>query len=526
MQAGRPLLFATALLALAWSALTLAQAPVAPRFEIQRFVVEGNTLLPQPRIDSIVAPYTGTGRDFGDVQRALEALQEAYLARGFTAVRVLVPEQDIKAGTVRLQVIEARIESIRVENNQHFSEANVRASLPSLKPGSSPNTHAISKNVQLVNENPAKQVGVALESSETAGMVKAAVRVADEDPVRYSAFVDSTGTSQTGNYRTGIGYQNANVAGRDHVFNAQAITSPSHTKDVAIYGLGYRAPVYRWDGTFDALAGHSNVNSGTVQDLFTVAGAGTIFGLHYTQILPRIESYEQKLALGWDYRAFHNNVALVGTSGSGSLIPDITVRPLSLAYNGKKSQLGRDVAFYVSYSRNLSGGKNGDQDAFTAQRDGAAANYSIARAGAVLSQSLPQDYLVRVTFNAQQTRNLLIASEQFGMGGADSVRGFYERETANDIGRRLSLEGYTPDFGARIGSTWRVRALAFVDRARGRDNVPEHSLENRPGSVGLGLRMNAGKSLSARFDWARVTSAAGSRQVGDSKLHFVIAYSF
>jgi hemolysin activation/secretion protein len=155
MQARRPLLFAFAILALAWNGFAFAQAPVAPRFEIQRFIVEGNTLLPQSKIDGIVAPFTGAGRDFGDVQRALEALQEAYLARGFTAVRVLVPEQDIKAGTVRLQVIEARIESIRVENNKHFSEANVRASLPSLKEGSSPNTHAISENVQLVNENPA-----------------------------------------------------------------------------------------------------------------------------------------------------------------------------------------------------------------------------------------------------------------------------------------------------------------------------------------------------------------------------------
>jgi len=38
--------------------------------------------------------------------------------------------------------------------------------------------------------------------------------------------------------------------------------------------------------------------------------------------------------------------------------------------------------------------------------------------------------------------------------------------------------------------------------------------------------MNSGKSLSLRADWARVTSAAGSREVGDTKLHFVVAYSF
>jgi len=76
---------------------------------------------------------------------------------------------------------------------------------------------------------------------------------------------------------------------------------------------------------------------------------------------------------------------------------------------------------------------------------------------------------VRAAANAQQTRDLLIPGEQFGMGGADSVRGYYERETASDVGRRFSLEGYGPDFGSWVGSTWRARALLFADAARGHD---------------------------------------------------------
>ena len=500
------------------------QPPVAPRFDIQRFVVEGNTLLPQSAIDKAVAPFTGKDRDFGDIQRSLEALQDVYLKGGYNAVRVLVPEQDIRTGTVRLQVVEARLASVRVENNRFFDTANVRASLPALKEGTSPNTRAIGENAQLANDSPAKQVSVALQASDKPGQVDATVRVVDENPTRYSVFADNTGTPSTGYYRTGVGFQHANVFNSDQVLSAQAITSPDQPSDVLIAGVGYHIPIYGWQGTMDFVGGYSDVNSGTVQDLFTVSGSGSVFAARYTQYLPRIDTYDQKLALGWDWRAYHNNVGLVGVSGS--LVPDVTVQPLSLTYTGRFSQLGQDLSFYLAAAQNVPGGTDGGQDAFTAQRAGASANYLIYRAGAVYTKVLPRDYRLRAAANGQYTNYLLVSGEQFGMGGVDSVRGFYERETANDIGNRFSLEGYTPDFGAGFGNGWTARALAFTDMAHGRDNNPPQNANNGLASVGLGLRVNQGKSLALRLDWAYVTNAAGSRSEGSNRLHFAVAYSF
>jgi len=518
--------------------------PVPPRFAIQRFLVEGNSLLRQSELDRILAPFSGNDRDFGDIQRALEALQDVYTGRGYNAVRVSVPEQDIRSGEVRLRVVEARIRRVRVQGNRFFDEKNVRAGLPSLAEGTSPNTRAIGQDAQLVNENPSKQVSVALQAADDPGQVDATVRVTDEKPSRISAFADNTGTPATGNLRTGLGYQNANLFNGDDVLSAQLITSPGHASDVKVFGAGYRVPIYKWTGIVDVLAGYSSVSSGVVQDLFNVSGKGNVFGLRYTQLLGRIDTYEHRVALGLDYRAYKNNVVNV-ISGT-SEIPDITVRPVSLTYLGRFSQVGRDLSFNVSYSRNIPGGRDGDQEAFTGtldsngnlvldangnpvrrpQRVGASAKYSIWRAGLAFSQVLPSDFIVRAVANVQQTHDLLIPGEQFGMGGADSVRGYYERETASDKGQRFSLEGYGPDFGSWIGGDWRARALAFVDAARGRDNPLERGPENKLGSFGLGLRANQGKSLAFRLDVARVTKDAGTRVNGDYRAHAAVAYSF
>ena len=518
------LLLAIAMVAGGWIHGAFAQAPEAPRFDIQRFVVEGNTILPQDEVERIVAPFAGKARDFGDVQRALEALEVAYHDRGYSATRVLVPEQDLKAGEVRLQVLESRIRNVRVEGNRFFDDANVRASLPSVVVGEPPNMRRVNENIQLANENPAKKVRLVLESTSEQGKVDAVVKVDDDKPTRISVFLDNSGNGPTGYYRAGVGYQHANLFNRDHVLTAQVITSPTRISDVMVFGVGYRVPLYQWNGAVDVFAGYSNVNSGTVADLFTVSGSGSVYGIRYTQILRRLGEYEQKLALGWDYRDFHNDVALVGVPGS--LIPDITLKPLSLTYYGRLAQVGRDIAFSVGYSQNLAGGADGDQSAFDAIRAGATARYGIWRFGAAYTQALPGELLFRALLSGQYTTNALVPGEQFGLGGADNVRGYFERTAANDIGHRAQVELYSPELGPNIGADWKARMLVFTDWGRGRDNQPVRTGENVLGSLGVGIRANRGKSLALRLDWAQVTHAAGTRDEGKDRVHFSVSYTF
>lgn len=515
---------------LVWSALACAQAPQPPeasevpppRFEIRRFVVEGNTILPREEVDEIVAPFTGKERDFGSVQQALEALQQVYLDRGFNAVRVLIPEQDLVGGQVQLQVIEARIREVRVEQNKFFDAANVRSSMPSLKQGEPPNARRIGENVQVVNENPAKQVSVRLEATDQIGGVDAVVRVTDEDPSRFTVYMDNTGNAQTGQTRLGFGYQHANVANRDNVFNIQVITSPDNARDVAIVGAGYRIPVYSTNGSIEVFAGYSDVDSGTVQGLFAVSGRGSIFGARYNQVLPRIEAYEQKLAFGVDYREFQQHVAPPGDPGS--LLADITVHPVSLAYSGRYSRVGTEASFFLSASRNIPGGTDGGDLAFASQRAGAESDYSVYRYGASFTRLLPADFMFRFAFSGQYTTDLLIPGEQIGLGGVDSVRGFFEREVSYDQGVRGTVELYSPDLSPAVA--WRARFLTFFDSGRGWDNEVARNAPEGLDSAGVGMRINRGRTVFFRADWAYVINGTANRPNGTDRWHLAAGITF
>src|SRR5688572_19707212 len=140
-------------------------APVELKFDVERYIVDGNTILSADELNRLTSPFAGKGRDFGDVQRALEALENAYRDKGYSTVTVFLPEQDLDKGQVVLRVIEAKIRRVEISGNKFFDEANIRASLPTLREGVSPNADAIAANLRVVNESPAKQTNVVLRAT-------------------------------------------------------------------------------------------------------------------------------------------------------------------------------------------------------------------------------------------------------------------------------------------------------------------------------------------------------------------------
>ncbi len=79
------------------SALSFAQTQ-AERFDIDRFRIEGNTLLEPDDIEAVLKPFTGKRREYGDVQRAMEALRQRYRTGGFSTVWVWSPPSRTSVG--------------------------------------------------------------------------------------------------------------------------------------------------------------------------------------------------------------------------------------------------------------------------------------------------------------------------------------------------------------------------------------------------------------------------------------------
>ena len=537
------------LLLAAFQACALAQpapAPAAPapgevqtpdelRFDIERFDVQGASLLSPAEVGGSVAPYAGKRRDFGDVQRALEALENAYRARGYSAVQVYLPEQELDKGVVVLKVIESRIAKLEIKGNKFFDEANVRASLPSLRPGTTPNANDVSRNLRIVNESPAKQTNVTLRAGEKEGEVDAIVDVTDENPKKWFVTLDNTGSGATGYHRVGVGFQNSNLFGRDHAMTLQYVTSIEEPRLVSVYSLGYHLPLYAQGASMDFVVGYSDVNTGTTATPagpLTFTGRGGVLGVRYNRQLDRpMPGYDHKLVWSLDHRMYRNNCALgvFGAAGCGAAAATYSLSPIGVTYVAGMALSSGQLSFNVSANTNLESGARGDTEALGRARFGARSNYWVYRFGLNYAHALADDWQLRARLDMQHTDEVLTPPEQFGIGGQSSVRGFMERERADDRGHSASLEVYGPDLGKQLGlGEANLRLLGFYDLGRTSRVKPlaGETLANGFASAGVGLRYGFQKSTSIRFDVAQILDEGGTRVKGRFRFHLGGVWSF
>ncbi|MDZ4254556.1 MAG: ShlB/FhaC/HecB family hemolysin secretion/activation protein [Sulfuritalea sp.] len=544
-----------------------------------RFQIEGNSILPAQRAQDLVAPFVGQRRNYGDVQKALEALEGEFRRLGYGTVQVYVPEQELTTGVVRLQVSEGVIGKVTITGNKYFNDANVRAGLPDLKEGSAPNMRKLSENVQLSNENPAKQLEVTLGVSEEEGKVNARVEVKEENPDRLYLTLDNTGTKASGKHRLGVAYQNANLGNSDQVLTlayTTALDPPGGMKildnrvmpwqsgqgvQVDIFSIGYRLPLYGIGDSIDFIYGNSNTNSPsnspTLNGTTAINGKGEVFGFRYNHIFPRAGEYTAKLVLGYDYKYMNSRCATdsngllgnVPTAFGGAGCTPHTFRLVSATYSGQWQKPGEAIDFNVGLAHNLFPMGSEFTFAPAAPAAGGTDRYSAAsgyqtkdeftalRFGGSYTTALTGDWLLRIAASGQHANNALPAGERLGVAGSTAVRGFLERAVAVDRGYFANIEVYSPDIAASFGVPGNLKWLVFYDTARGfnlSDSVASQRVNQKVNiaSLGVGLRYNINKDVSARLDIARVmdgfwpNGAPNIALEGDIRGHFGLAYGF
>ena len=515
-----------------------AQAGAAEQVQVRSFQVQGNNLLEGAAVQAALAPHTGA-RTLVDLQKAAQAVQRMYGQAGWAAVVVYLPPQPVADGVVTLQVVEGKVGRVQVQGNQRLSDARVRAALPSLVEGATPRVRRIDAELQIANENPGRSMAVLLGPGAAPGEVQATVKV-DEQPVqRFSASLDNTGNSRTGELRLGLGWQHADLTGHDDAISVNLQTSPTEPDRVQVASLGYRWPLPGLRAAVDVFAAYSNVDGGTqtiaAGDL-RFAGAGRIAGARMVWYLPRLGEFDQRLTTGLETRAYLNDCSVAGlpAGACGAAGESVSVQPLSLEWAAQQGG-ATPVLVTLGVAHNLAlGGRHGGQASFDAVRPGAPRRYTVWRGGAQASMPVLDEARLAARLSLQASGDALVSGEQFGLGGAQSVRGYAERELSGDSGWQLSLELLSP----RLGTDWLpttadLRLLAFADAGEVHNQSGQACRASastcRASSAGVGLRLGWGL-VQARADIARAMQDAnpgiGGTERGDWRAHVALSASF
>lgn len=501
------------------------QTPANPTFVIKGFDIVGENPLSDGDASRVLAPFLRTDATIETLQKATAALEEALKAKGFALHRVALPAQEV-GESVKLSIVKFVIGKITMEGRKEFSEANIRRSVPALEEGQSPNFRTLAVQSTIANESQAKRIQVALKESEEPDQIDARIVVQETRPWNVSLSESNNGSSATGLDRLTLAATHSNLFDLDHQLTLAYTTSLENRSAVGQVGLNYRIPMYRWGG----VVGFNYTQSDVVGDFgtFKSNGAGRSTGLSYSQYLPPQGGYRGYVTVGLDDKQFDvtqiNGTPLVGQVARRS-------NPLTLGYNARVEGDNVVWAYNLDVAVNIPGGNGNDLLAYQSEDPRIdTQRWSALHASANYATGVLNGWIWSTRGQLQYSPYALISGEQFGLGGAGSVRGTAERPIAGDSGLSISTELSTPELLPGL------RLLGFVDAGWLANNNPNGNpkpARDSLSSAGLGLRYTL-PNVMLSVDFGRVingstlplTPNSGLPQSGDQKLHLNLSARF
>jgi hemolysin activation/secretion protein len=420
-------------------------------------------------------------------------------------VDVLVPEQNISNGTLQVLVIEGRLGQVRAEGNAAFTSEQLTSQVRA-QPGAVIDGGPLLEDIAWLNQNPFRQVDLVFTRGAQLGETDVVLRTKDRLPVRVYAGYEDSGNDLTGDERVLAGVNWGNAFGRDQLLNYQLMASPDFKKLVAHSG-SYVVPL-RWRHTLMFFGSYATSNPVLTGGLFTLKGTSWQASARYRVPLPAKGGVglTHEMSAGVDFKRSNNNLEFGGAQVFDQWT-DVgqAVVNYSASLNDRLGHTTADVQLVWS-----PGGLTGDNRTgrFRAARAYARADYAYARLVIERTTKLPAEFkwIARVT--AQAANRNLLGSEQLGLGGYDTVRGYEEREANGDNGFILSNELRTRPFSAakllgHEGVNDRLELLGFVDYGEASNHrlLAGEDAHLVLASVGGGLRWTLAPHLTLRADY-------------------------
>lgn len=494
-----------------------------PRFDIMEFTVSGNTVLPVGKVEEAVYPFLGEGKTIDDVESARAALERTFHDAGYLTVFVNTPEQEVSNKVVRLEVLEGKVEKLRVVGAKYYSLGAIKGRAPDLAEGKVPYFPNVQRQLASLNAQPDRQVAPVLRPGKTPGKVEVDLKVEDKLPLHASLELNNRYVANTTHTRLNGSIRYDNLWQLDHSLSLSFQVTPEDTNETRVLSATYLIPTPGGDyWAFYGVVSRSDVAA--VGDV-NVVGNGNILGLRYIHPLPApaLSGYFHNLTLGVDYKDFDESTRLIGTGFNTpiSYMPFFAGYDSSLNTEKSVTQFNLGLTFAV---RNL----GSDEEDFFNKRSRAQGSFAYLRGDIKHTYKLPKSWELFGRVSGQAAGAPIIANEQFVVGGAESVRGYYEASALGDKGVFATAELRTPSLAKYLNMSGSLVGSLFYSAGQARilKPLPEQDSVFNLASVGIGLQLKSWHGLTAGFDYARALRTAGFVDKGDHLLHFRVAYDW
>lgn len=221
---------------------------------VQKIIVEGSTIFGAAEFDPIIQPLEGRQVTLAELQGAADAITKLYLEGGYLTSRAVLPEQVARDGVITIQVLEGRLEDIRIQGNQGIIQRYIRSRI-ALGAGVPLNANRLEEQLRLLRIDPLfANLSASLRPGTTPQDSILVVRVV---PARWfnAAFgLDNNTPPAIAPDRATAFLGHNNLSGRgDSIYGSYAIGNNLGTFDWGASNtveFGYSLPLNAMNGTF------------------------------------------------------------------------------------------------------------------------------------------------------------------------------------------------------------------------------------------------------------------------------------
>lgn len=430
--------------------------------------------------------------------------------------------QDITDGRLQIVVLIARRGELNVEDGQYFSGEDVRDQFRIAK-GDFLNYSTLQEELVWANRNPFRRVNLQLAPGSDTGFADLYFDIEDRFPFRFYTGIDDAGSRSTDTDRYLVGVNWGNALGMGHQLGYQYATSASNSR-LNAHSFTYTAPLSSRH-TFSFYGSYVD-SQPKIQEGFAIKGKNRELGFAYRIPVNNVWGWQSDIEFGYDFKRSNNNLKF-----GIEQVFDTTVEVSEFSIRSnmvRPDDHGRTNAFigiYVSPGEITSGNNN---QAFEAARANSPASYEYVRLSLERLSLLPKGWVWKIESTAQWSSERLLSSQQLGVGGFNSVRGYEPFAASGDHGiqvrNELSTKSLQP-FSSM--SSWpfspdNMQGIAFVDYGYVKTHkpLPGEVSHSELLSAGLGVRYSIGTWLSGRLDYAWPLKNAPQTTNRDPRVHF------
>lgn len=478
--------------------MSLAKAPEGAeniKFNFGGVVLEGASEYNDDDLLPLYQDMIGSEITLADLYGVANRMTLKYRNDGFILTQVVVPPQTIEDGIARLQVVEGYIDNVIIQGGDegNFALDMVRSYASRISTGGAMNVADMERQLLLINDLPGVNARSVISPSATTPGAADLLIIVERDPFDAILGVNNHGSKFLGPWQgTGAASFNS-ILGLNEQITTQAVLAPDSGIELAFGSVGYEQPVGPWGTKLSVTGSITDTDPGFTLSPFEVEGLSRSISVKATHpvVRSRDTNVFARLLGEWRNVESENNVELTRKDRIRAVRAGVQVEFLERLLGTAVNTLDLEVSKGLDIM--------GASDKGDANMTRAAGDPQFTKANLQVQRLQRITNTINILFagRAQIASNALLSSEEFGIGGISTIRGFSPSEAVGDdgIAGKVELQWKTPIKPVP------VQVFGFLDsgRAWNKDATTSAAKRNSLTSTGAGVRLDLPLDVDAEF---------------------------